>query len=134
MFIGACGGELKERNGTITSPSYPDRYPINKKCSWSIRAPPLHKIKLSFKEFELEESAPVICITSYRHFISRCFLGNISCKSLSGSMSAQCTVYIDNDANRLFIVAIKSVNKIFDWLHYIQGLITALVYKPACEF
>ncbi|XP_028397706.1 dorsal-ventral patterning tolloid-like protein 1 [Dendronephthya gigantea] len=51
-----CGGELKDSNGTITSPSYPDSYPDNKKCIWSIRAPPLHQIKLSFKEFELEES------------------------------------------------------------------------------
>jgi hypothetical protein len=59
FIVVACGGELKDRNGTITSPSYPDQYPVNKKCSWSIRAPPLHKIKLSFKEFELEESAPV---------------------------------------------------------------------------
>lgn len=55
----ACGGELKDRNGTITSPSYPDRYPSNKKCSWSIKAPPLHKIQLSFKTFELEESGEV---------------------------------------------------------------------------
>ena len=56
FILVACGGVLKSRNGTITSPSYPDKYPDNKRCIWTIRAPPLHQIKLSFQDFEVENS------------------------------------------------------------------------------
>ncbi|EAT34525.1 AAEL013239-PA [Aedes aegypti] len=50
----ACGGTLKQPNGTILSPSFPNEYPILKECVWEIIAPPQHKITLNFTHFELE--------------------------------------------------------------------------------
>ncbi|XP_065076987.1 protein tolkin-like [Ochlerotatus camptorhynchus] len=50
----ACGGTLKQLNGTILSPSFPNEYPILKECVWEIIAPPQHKITLNFTHFDLE--------------------------------------------------------------------------------
>ncbi|XP_053687223.1 tolloid-like protein 1 [Sabethes cyaneus] len=50
----ACGGTLKQLNGTILSPSFPNEYPVMKECVWEIIAPAQHKITLNFTHFELE--------------------------------------------------------------------------------
>uniref|UniRef100_A0A1B0A8T7 Metalloendopeptidase n=1 Tax=Glossina pallidipes TaxID=7398 RepID=A0A1B0A8T7_GLOPL len=53
----ACGGVIEYPNGTITSPSFPDKYPLLKDCIWEIIAPPKHKISLNFTHFDLEGAA-----------------------------------------------------------------------------
>nr|XP_014088119.1 dorsal-ventral patterning protein tolloid isoform X1 [Bactrocera oleae] len=50
----ACGGVIEYPNGTISSPSFPDTYPVLKECIWEIIAPPKHKISLNFTHFDLE--------------------------------------------------------------------------------
>ncbi|MCL4141678.1 UNVERIFIED_CONTAM: hypothetical protein GTU68_040780, partial [Idotea baltica] len=50
----ACGGQIDASNGTITSPSFPDLYPVNKNCIWEIIAPPQYRITLNFTHFDLE--------------------------------------------------------------------------------
>ncbi|XP_066983363.1 tolloid-like protein 2 [Macrobrachium rosenbergii] len=50
----ACGGKIENPNGTITSPSFPDLYPVNKNCIWEIIAPPQYRITLNFTHFDLE--------------------------------------------------------------------------------
>lgn len=52
----ACGGQITDQNGTITSPSYPDVYPKSKHCLWEIVAPPFHRIILNFTHFDIEGS------------------------------------------------------------------------------
>ncbi|XP_070137463.1 protein tolkin isoform X1 [Drosophila bipectinata] len=53
----ACGGVIEYPNGTITSPSFPEMYPVLKECIWEIVAPPTHKISLNFTHFDLEGTA-----------------------------------------------------------------------------
>ena len=50
----ACGGLIEANNGTITSPSFPDKYPPNKSCIWEIVAPLNFRITLNFTYFDLE--------------------------------------------------------------------------------
>lgn len=50
----ACGGLIEGLNGTITSPSFPDVYPISKDCIWEIVAPEQYRITLNFTHFDLE--------------------------------------------------------------------------------
>ncbi|CAG9855331.1 unnamed protein product [Phyllotreta striolata] len=50
----ACGGIFEAANGTITSPSFPDLYPLNKNCVWEIVAQPQYRITINFTHFELE--------------------------------------------------------------------------------
>uniref|UniRef100_A0A1I8JR65 CUB domain-containing protein n=1 Tax=Macrostomum lignano TaxID=282301 RepID=A0A1I8JR65_9PLAT len=49
-----CGGTLVAMRGSVTSPSYPDKYPPNKHCKWHIIAPIGHKILLNFTAFDIE--------------------------------------------------------------------------------
>ncbi|XP_017085480.2 dorsal-ventral patterning protein tolloid [Drosophila eugracilis] len=53
----ACGGVIEYPNGTITSPSFPEMYPLLKECIWEIVAPPKHRISLNFTHFDLEGTA-----------------------------------------------------------------------------
>ena len=50
----ACGGTLTALRGNITSPSYPDVYPRNKRCLWKITVPDGQRISLTFNHFQLE--------------------------------------------------------------------------------
>ena len=50
----ACGGTLTAPEGNITSPSYPDNYPKNKRCIWKITGPRGQRISLKFLAFQLE--------------------------------------------------------------------------------
>lgn len=50
----ACGGTIIALNGTITSPSFPDFYPMSKECTWDIIVPKHYKIMLNVTHFDLE--------------------------------------------------------------------------------
>ncbi|CAH1176432.1 unnamed protein product [Phaedon cochleariae] len=50
----ACGGVYDAVTGTITSPSFPDYYPLNKNCIWEIVAEQQYKITINFTHFDLE--------------------------------------------------------------------------------
>ncbi|KAJ3659671.1 hypothetical protein Zmor_011346 [Zophobas morio] len=51
-----CGGILKEKTGTFSTPSYPDLYPGDQTCKWIISAPPGNIIQLMWMNFQLERS------------------------------------------------------------------------------
>ncbi|BFZ01256.1 hypothetical protein BsWGS_04295 [Bradybaena similaris] len=50
----SCDGNIDDAYGNITSPSFPDVYPANSKCVWTINAPTGHRIYLNFTHFDLE--------------------------------------------------------------------------------
>ncbi|XP_050301020.1 bone morphogenetic protein 1-like isoform X2 [Anthonomus grandis grandis] len=52
--VDACGGKFTSLNGTVTSPSFPELYPRNKRCVWEIEAPPQHVIFFNFTHLDLE--------------------------------------------------------------------------------
>lgn len=54
IYTAACGGTLTAPEGNITSPSYPDNYPKNKRCLWKITGPRGQRISLKFDNFQLE--------------------------------------------------------------------------------
>ncbi|KGL75882.1 CUB domain-containing protein 2, partial [Tinamus guttatus] len=49
-----CGGELTALSGEITSPDYPENYPNNAECRWSIRAAVGTSVRLVFADFQVE--------------------------------------------------------------------------------
>lgn len=49
MFVSACGGDFTARNGAFASPSYPNSYPANTECVWTIRVSPGNRVQLSFR-------------------------------------------------------------------------------------
>ena len=54
---GLCGGDFTEANGHLSSPSYPNNYPLNEDCVYTISQPNGTYLLLSFLEFHLVESS-----------------------------------------------------------------------------
>lgn len=58
-----CGGILNQENGEITSPGYPNQYPLNLDCIWVILAPSNQVIQVEFRSFQLERQSR--CLYDY---------------------------------------------------------------------
>jgi len=43
-----CGGRLYMESGAFNSPNYPDVYPPNVECVWTITSSPGNRVQLSF--------------------------------------------------------------------------------------
>ncbi|PIO32797.1 hypothetical protein AB205_0035460, partial [Aquarana catesbeiana] len=54
FFKVACGGFITKLDGTITSPGWPNEYPMNKNCVWQVVAPAQYRISLQFEVFDIE--------------------------------------------------------------------------------
>ncbi|XP_066255144.1 cubilin [Euwallacea similis] len=52
-----CGSELMNPEGSISSPGWPKRYPLNIDCIWTILVGAGNTIKLDFIKFDIPESA-----------------------------------------------------------------------------
>ncbi|XP_029345463.1 cubilin isoform X3 [Acyrthosiphon pisum] len=70
-----CGGNFFTSEGFITSPNFPDRYPLDMNCIWTINVPVSKQIELNFTQFDLEEQINSICcdfveIRNGEHFTS----------------------------------------------------------------
>lgn len=52
-----CGGVLTSSKGEITSPNYPQPYPVPLYCSWKIQVPKDSVIRFFFLEFNLEATS-----------------------------------------------------------------------------
>lgn len=63
--VPTCGGILNESTGIITSPSFPEPYPVVTKCIWDIFAPAHHRITLNFTHFDLEGEKAQECEYDY---------------------------------------------------------------------
>ncbi len=48
-----CGEDLEESTGMISSPWYPDPYPNNANCEWTITVDSGKKVYLNFSNFEV---------------------------------------------------------------------------------
>uniref|UniRef100_A0A669EKT9 Cubilin n=1 Tax=Oreochromis niloticus TaxID=8128 RepID=A0A669EKT9_ORENI len=54
FLYSGCGGDLVMETGAFNSPNYPDAYPPNVECVWTIRSSPGNRIQLSFITFQLQ--------------------------------------------------------------------------------
>ncbi|XP_076027535.1 cubilin [Genypterus blacodes] len=50
----SCGGDMVMETGAFNSPNYPDAYPPNMECVWTIRSSPGNRLQLSFIVFQLQ--------------------------------------------------------------------------------
>ncbi|XP_070536661.1 cubilin-like [Ptychodera flava] len=55
--IEGCGGELTTPTGSFTSPNYPGQYAHSRQCDWLITVASGHRVKLRFRDMELETSS-----------------------------------------------------------------------------
>ena len=54
---GVCGGNLTTQNGFLASPGYPENYPNEADCIYTISQPPGTIIHLKFHSFKIEHSS-----------------------------------------------------------------------------
>ena len=60
---GACGGNFTTQNGLITSPTFPNRFPHNADCVYTISLPEVQgAVKIKFLMFNIE-----LCSSSIGH-------------------------------------------------------------------
>ncbi|GFR88699.1 zonadhesin [Elysia marginata] len=55
-----CGGGLRGNTGSLLSPNYPNIYPINSHCVWTITTDPGTRVTLTFNAFNLEDHVDCI--------------------------------------------------------------------------
>ena len=56
-LFSVCGAELTDSTGLITSPNYPNNYPHERECVWTIAAPDGNQVLLNVTDFLLESHA-----------------------------------------------------------------------------
>lgn len=49
LYFVACGADFTSEHGSFNSPAYPDSYPANVECVWTIRRSPGNRIQLAFR-------------------------------------------------------------------------------------
>lgn len=49
--ISACGGELEALHGWFASPGYPNSYPVEIECVWTIKSSPGNTVMVDFRYF-----------------------------------------------------------------------------------
>ncbi|NWR90257.1 CUBN protein, partial [Furnarius figulus] len=54
--LSACGGTFHMDRGAFNSPGYPEPYPLNSECVWTILSSPGNRLQLSFIAFQMEFS------------------------------------------------------------------------------
>ncbi|KAM4722919.1 CUB domain-containing protein 2 [Rhinophrynus dorsalis] len=64
---GECQDTFKAMKGNITSPGYPDKYPNNINCHWNIELSPGFRLKIFFRDLELEERSSLTDQCEYDH-------------------------------------------------------------------
>lgn len=81
-----CNRTISATSGVIESPNFPDQYPINVDCAWTIVVPKGNKIHMQFSHFELENegqkngtsvSDQIVdrrCVTTFFHRFSLLFI------------------------------------------------------------
>ena len=55
-------------SGIIESPNFPDPYPHNRNCTWTIIAPLGNNISATFSHFDVEEGTHRGCVYDYVEF------------------------------------------------------------------
>lgn len=55
-----CGGDLRMESGAFNSPNYPDPYPANVDCVWTVRSSPGNRLQLSFMSVSISIDASLL--------------------------------------------------------------------------
>ncbi|XP_075232242.1 cubilin [Lycorma delicatula] len=76
-YSSECGGDLASEIGTIVSPNFPDSYPPNIECIWTLKAAPGNVIQLQFTTFDLVEGTTDYCDEDYVEIRESSSSGNL---------------------------------------------------------
>ncbi|KFM79287.1 Procollagen C-endopeptidase enhancer 2, partial [Stegodyphus mimosarum] len=72
IMYSECGGVLREPKGIISTPNFPDPYPVPINCRWVIEAPADKVIAIYFTQFYMREG---LTVTEYAFFSETLYMG-----------------------------------------------------------
>ncbi|XP_021504160.1 cubilin isoform X2 [Meriones unguiculatus] len=98
----ACGGEVRGE-GVIRSPFYPNAYPGQRTCRWTISQPPRQVVLLNFTDFHTGSSAS--CDTDYIEIGASSVLGSPGNEKFCGTKVPS---FITSVYNVLYVTFVKS--------------------------
>ncbi|XP_011302978.1 cubilin [Fopius arisanus] len=55
--VNGCGGHIKKQQGTVTSPGYPNKYPTNIDCEWTIEVDYGYSVQINFTDVDTEKES-----------------------------------------------------------------------------
>ncbi|XP_070071373.1 cubilin homolog [Drosophila takahashii] len=55
-FENSCGGKITSARGSLSSPNYPDSYPANIECAWTIETRPGNALEVTFEAMDIVRS------------------------------------------------------------------------------
>ena len=53
LLLGNCGGDIIAESGQLQSPNYPNIYPDDQDCTWTITVPIGFSVLLNFETFDV---------------------------------------------------------------------------------
>ncbi|XP_030236206.1 ST14 transmembrane serine protease matriptase a [Gadus morhua] len=113
-----CGGALSAAGGTFTSPNFPNYYPPNTVCVWTITVPSGKWISLTFTQFFLNEPGQgnsKKCNKDYVEVNSKKLCGEKTGHVVETVKNNQATVTFSSDhsyVDRGFNVTYKAINSL----------------------
>ncbi|CAL8334186.1 unnamed protein product [Boreogadus saida] len=113
-----CGGALSAAGGTFTSPNFPNYYPPNTVCVWTITVPSEKWISLTFTQFFLNEPGQgnsKKCNKDYVEVNSKKLCGEKTGHVVKTVKNNQATVTFSSDrsyVDRGFSVTYKAINSL----------------------
>lgn len=100
---GECQEVFTAIKGNFSSPRYPNFYPNNLKCQWSIQLPPGYRVKVFFLDVELEGRSSLTGTCDYDHLAA--FDGGTENGSLLGHWCGRESLEpITSRSNQLLLV------------------------------
>ncbi|GFT94835.1 hypothetical protein NPIL_476481 [Nephila pilipes] len=72
VIFSECGGVLRNSKGIISTPNYPEPYPVPINCRWVIEAPSDKVIAIYFTQFYMREG---LTVTEYAFFSETLYMG-----------------------------------------------------------
>ncbi|XP_053929260.1 CUB domain-containing protein 2 isoform X1 [Cuculus canorus] len=103
FYSGECQEVFTTIKGNFSSPRYPNFYPNNLKCQWTIQLPPGYRVKVFFLDMELEGRSSLTGSCDYDHLAA--FDGNTENGSLLGQWCGRDSlVPVTSHSNQLLLV------------------------------
>ncbi|GBM37511.1 hypothetical protein AVEN_224395-1 [Araneus ventricosus] len=72
VMFSECGGVLRNSKGIISTPNYPEPYPVPINCRWVIEAPSDKVIAIYFTQYYMREG---MTVTEYAFFSETLYMG-----------------------------------------------------------